>query len=151
MKNRFDEAQPNPFRRSLQDTGIVSALASRRFPANITFRDLTGSDPIKNYQSSFRRWITLGFEGTSGSFAVFPITNQVVINHYGAFVPSSVFGRGVDIEHSVERLEAGTVRITFHARKPAAKPIEPRFGSAQGQIQMSPDFDEPLEDFKEYM
>jgi antitoxin (DNA-binding transcriptional repressor) of toxin-antitoxin stability system len=27
----------------------------------------------------------------------------------------------------------------------------PRFGSAQGMIWMSDDFDEPLEDFKEYM
>jgi len=27
----------------------------------------------------------------------------------------------------------------------------PKFGSAKGQIKMSDDFDEPLEDFKEYM
>lgn len=27
----------------------------------------------------------------------------------------------------------------------------PKFGSAQGLIEMSDDFDEPLEDFKEYM
>ena len=27
----------------------------------------------------------------------------------------------------------------------------PQFGSAKGKIKMSPDFDEPLEDFKEYM
>jgi antitoxin (DNA-binding transcriptional repressor) of toxin-antitoxin stability system len=26
-----------------------------------------------------------------------------------------------------------------------------RFGSARGMIHMAPDFDEPLEDFKEYM
>jgi hypothetical protein len=26
----------------------------------------------------------------------------------------------------------------------------PQFGSARGKIKMSPDFDEPLEDFKEY-
>lgn len=28
---------------------------------------------------------------------------------------------------------------------------KPKFGSANGQIYMSPDFDEPLEDFKDYM
>jgi prevent-host-death family protein len=27
----------------------------------------------------------------------------------------------------------------------------PRFGSGKGVFQMAPDFDEPLEDFKEYM
>ena len=27
----------------------------------------------------------------------------------------------------------------------------PRFGSARGMFKMAPDFDEPLEDFKEYM
>lgn len=30
------------------------------------------------------------------------------------------------------------------------KPI-PRFGSAKGQVELSDDFDEPLEDFQEYM
>ena len=29
--------------------------------------------------------------------------------------------------------------------------IVPEFGSAKGKIKMSPDFDQPLEDFKEYM
>lgn len=28
---------------------------------------------------------------------------------------------------------------------------KPKFGCAQGKIYMSPDFDEPLDDFKEYM
>lgn len=32
-----------------------------------------------------------------------------------------------------------------------AKKKKPEFGCAKGQIYMSPDFDEPLEDFKEYM
>lgn len=28
---------------------------------------------------------------------------------------------------------------------------KPKFGSAKGKIKIAPDFDEPLEDFKEYM
>jgi hypothetical protein len=32
-----------------------------------------------------------------------------------------------------------------------AKNGKPVFGSAKGKIHMAPDFDEPLEDFKEYM
>lgn len=29
--------------------------------------------------------------------------------------------------------------------------IKPQFGCAKGRFKMSPDFDEPLDDFKEYM
>ena len=31
------------------------------------------------------------------------------------------------------------------------KPTRPRFGSAKGQVWMSDDFDEPLDDFNDYM
>jgi len=31
------------------------------------------------------------------------------------------------------------------------KKVIPQFGSAKGKIKMSPDFNEPLDDFKEYM
>ena len=36
-------------------------------------------------------------------------------------------------------------------RKKEIKKIKPEFGCAKGQIFTSPDFDEPLDDFKEYM
>ena len=36
--------------------------------------------------------------------------------------------------------------IPFHPKKPY-----PKFGSAAGLIEMSDDFDKPLEDFQEYM
>jgi hypothetical protein len=35
--------------------------------------------------------------------------------------------------------------------KPLKKAKLPKFGSCRGMFEMSPDFDEPLEDFKEYM
>ncbi len=35
--------------------------------------------------------------------------------------------------------------------KPNAKPKERQFGYAKGFFKMAPDFDEPLEDFKDYM
>lgn len=31
------------------------------------------------------------------------------------------------------------------------KKVIPQFGSAKGKITLSPDFDEPLDDFKDYM
>ncbi|MBE9460919.1 DUF2281 domain-containing protein [Dyadobacter subterraneus] len=34
--------------------------------------------------------------------------------------------------------------------KDKKKKIIPEFGSARGKIRMSPDFDEPLDDFKDY-
>lgn len=36
-------------------------------------------------------------------------------------------------------------------RKAQLKKKSPKFGCAKGQIYTSPDFDEPLEDFKDYM
>jgi hypothetical protein len=40
--------------------------------------------------------------------------------------------------------------LTVLAQKPPPCP-QPQFGSAKGLITMSDDFDEPLEDFEEYM
>ncbi len=36
-------------------------------------------------------------------------------------------------------------------KKKEIKKMKPKFGCAKGQIYISPDFDEPLDDFKEYM
>ncbi len=43
--------------------------------------------------------------------------------------------------------------IDFLLQKSSSKKNKtvPKFGSAKGKIKMSADFDEPLEDFKEYM
>lgn len=43
--------------------------------------------------------------------------------------------------------------IDFLMQKKVAKKnkIIPQFGSAKGKIKMAPDFDAPLDDFKEYM
>jgi hypothetical protein len=42
-----------------------------------------------------------------------------------------------------------TVRVT--ATLEAVSSVRPRFGCLAGKIELAPDFDEPLEDFKEYM
>jgi len=39
----------------------------------------------------------------------------------------------------------------LNKRKKEIKKVKPEFGCAKGQIYISPDFDEPLDDFKEYM
>lgn len=43
--------------------------------------------------------------------------------------------------------------IDFLLQKSSLKKnkVVPKFGSAKGKIKMSADFDEPLEDFKDYM
>jgi hypothetical protein len=43
--------------------------------------------------------------------------------------------------------------IDFLAQKSSSKDKKavPKFGSAKGKIKMAPDFDAPLEDFKDYM
>lgn len=43
------------------------------------------------------------------------------------------------------------IDFLMHKRKHDKKRKQPKFGAAKGQIYISPDFDEPLEDFKEYM
>jgi len=49
-------------------------------------------------------------------------------------------------------LAAGTARIIILIKKKKEiKKKKPKFGCAKGQIYISPDFDEPLDDFKEYM
>ena len=50
---------------------------------------------------------------------------------------------------------AGPVILTFtptvEQRSAASEKKVPVFGCAKGQFRMSPDFDAPLEDFKDYM
>ena len=63
--------------------------------------------------------------------------------------------------HLIQRVRQGDEIIITSDSKPIAKlvsmPEEPlqkpyaRFGSGKGVFRMAPDFDEPLEDFKEYM
>ncbi len=43
------------------------------------------------------------------------------------------------------------VDFLLSKRKKEEKKRQPKFGCAKGQIYMSPDFDEPLDDFKDYM
>ena len=58
----------------------------------------------------------------------------------------------------IEAVNQGEEIIITKGNQPVAKLIpiiqdkpQPKFGSAKGLISMSDDFDEPLEDFNEYM
>lgn len=84
--------------------------------------------------------------------AIFPLGSHVVINQFGAFIPQSIFGNQSNIAYKEEKLPDGAITITVHAKKPPTPFLKrPQFGSARGQIKMSDDFDEPLEDFADYM
>lgn len=43
------------------------------------------------------------------------------------------------------------VDFLLSKRKNELREKQPKYGCAKGQIYMSPDFDEPLDDFKDYM
>jgi len=43
------------------------------------------------------------------------------------------------------------VDFLLSKKKSRIRKKQPKFGSAKGQIYISPDFDEPLDDFKNYM
>jgi len=49
-----------------------------------------------------------------------------------------------------KEVPTGPVILTFTPAKTEQKKV-PVFGCAKGQFRMAEDFDEPLEDFKEYM
>ena len=73
------------------------------------------------------------------------------IETIGAFEAKTHFSR------LLERAREGTVFIVTRRGKPVAQlgPSEQRaghpvFGSAKGQVHISPDFDEPLADMAEY-
>lgn len=44
-----------------------------------------------------------------------------------------------------------TLVTKVNEEKKAVKLMQPKFGSAKGMFKMRNDFDEPLDDFKEYM
>ncbi len=84
--------------------------------------------------------------------AVFPLSGHVVINKYGAYIPQSIFGSQAEITYEQERSADGTIRVSVHPTLDTTSRVgRPQFGSARGLIKMSDDFDEPLEDFIEYM
>ena len=43
------------------------------------------------------------------------------------------------------------IDFLLNKEKGGQKEKKPKFGCAKGQIYISPDFDEPLDDFKDYM
>lgn len=52
-----------------------------------------------------------------------------------------------ELKNEVERFI-----VTLKTKKGAQAPLKQRqFGAAKGFFEMQPDFDEPLEDFKDYM
>jgi hypothetical protein len=86
------------------------------------------------------------------SLAVFPLAGHVVINKYGAYIPQSIFGNQTEITYEQERSADGTIRVSVHPTlNTTSRSGRPQIGSARGLIWMSDDFDEPLEDFIDYM
>ena len=62
------------------------------------------------------------------------------------------------LESLVKEAAQGKEIVIMNGETPLAKIVaaeapkpKARFGSAKGSIWMAPDFDEPLEDFKDYM
>ena len=51
-----------------------------------------------------------------------------------------------DLQNEVELFLEKLLKKNKHKKK-----LKPLFGSAKGEIKLSSDFDEPLQDFKEYM
>ena len=71
------------------------------------------------------------------------LTTTEAVNHLPELLDAAVRGETIIIRTDGDEL----VRLV----PIAAAPRKREFGSAKGLIHMSDDFDEPLEDFREYM
>ena len=72
---------------------------------------------------------------------------QVTLEEAQARLPELIEAAMRGDEIVIARNDQPSVKLTpIRAGRP-----RPRFGSARGKISMSDNFDEPLEDFKEYM
>ncbi len=62
-----------------------------------------------------------------------------------------------EIEQLPDTLKQDALNYIFYLKKEYLLPIKPKknekriFGRVKGKYKLAPDFDEPLEDFKEYM
>ena len=65
---------------------------------------------------------------------------------------TQVVGDGGKIELVLPELRAGeTVQVSVRRDEPAGRPTSRPMGFLKGKVRMAADFDEPLEDFAEYM
>jgi antitoxin (DNA-binding transcriptional repressor) of toxin-antitoxin stability system len=72
---------------------------------------------------------------------------QVTIDEAKAHLPDLIEAALNGVEVVIAKDEQPVVKLV-----PVIQPRpQPKFGSARGLITISDDFDEPLEDFKEYM
>ena len=81
-----------------------------------------------------------------------------MINFFSNLASNCSIMNGLSIYTKFETLPANLKQevsdfIDFLAQKSSSKKkkVVPKFGSAKGKIKMAPDFDAPLEDFKDYM
>ncbi|MBI5915769.1 MAG: DUF2281 domain-containing protein [Bacteroidetes bacterium] len=94
--------------------------------------------------------------------------NQAALQKLVEFLASlnvEVFGKGETTTNGKKKKPAATPKLTVQliekqqdvppgaaTGKPSSSiKFKPGFGGAKGMITLSPDWDEPLEDFKEYM
>lgn len=152
---RLSRDQQNPFHKSLQETGIRRSNAARLHKVRSKSVEL-GGNPASNTLIIFHQVHLSNREllspASPADLIVFPPSRGVVINQYGAFVPRIIFG-SADIAYEYAVSQTGDLQVILRAKKTPANPVtpRPRFGSAQGLISMSDDFDEPIEDFEDYM
>jgi len=63
----------------------------------------------------------------------------------------SIYTKLESLPQNLKQEVSDFVDFLFEKSSKKPKKITPQFGSAKGKIKMSPDFDAPLDDFKDYM
>lgn len=64
---------------------------------------------------------------------------------------SQLYDKIISLPNDIKSEVNDFIDFLMAKRHIKTKKKKPEFGCAKGQIYISPDFDEPLEDFKEYM
>jgi len=63
----------------------------------------------------------------------------------------SLYTKLSSLPENLKREVIDFLEVLVEKNKKGRKKKTPKFGSCKGFFKMSPDFDEPLDDFKEYM
>ena len=63
----------------------------------------------------------------------------------------SIYSKFETLPSNLKQEVSDFIDFLVQKSSPKNKKVVPTFGSAKGKIKMAPDFDAPLEDFKDYM
>src|SRR5689334_10796953 len=78
----------------LQHAGLLASAEMRSIGFQTTGHEIRSTKPVEQFEDYLKPLV-------SYDLAVFPKTNEVVVNEHGVFVPRSLFGANAKISYQV--------------------------------------------------